>query len=325
MVNQVDGTFKTNAWITSMDALKRLLRNENRVNLVRVSVDEMKSYQYWDEVAYEVNFKNSPMAFTLPGIPLNPFLKMKGASISWLDNMIKTTPDRTSIWLPVTHGRFPCPVPCVGSDAFNHVTRTRYFNPRENQVIKTQPRVCRGHNNHGFGWLYSVQGITLFLYINDPNRIPGSDGVPGCPIGTTDGPWELDSLSLRPDVKYFILYPGTIIFIPPNTRHIVISLQESLSYGSFSSHIYGAVSDLANYLDLHRETNPDLPTIKDAIHGIGISDSSTLASQIIKILESEPNWNKEYLSNIVRAKRASFVSDDRSLLAKSKKIISLCK
>ena len=324
MVAKSNGTFKHHAVATSIDSLKTLLRNENREYSVELSSRDVKSTLFWDHECYEINIQNRPRLYSVPGPVLNPFATMSSKDEKWLQDKTMNEPNRISNWLPGGHKKFLSPIPCFSSDDFNHVERTSHFRPNESQVVKNLPRVCLSHVDHGFGWLYGVDGVKIIIFIKEVEREPGSmtNFVRGCPVGDT---WDFDVLSQSSNAKYFILQPGSLMVIPANIKHIVISPQNSLAYGSFISHVYSAVSDFAHYLDIHREINPDFTTINDASHGIGISETNKLATQIIKSIEIDRNWNKQKFSEIVQAKRTSLISNDRQLTVKINKICSLSK
>ena len=267
--------------------------------------------------------------YSIPGRALNPFLTMSAKDEKFLEDAIKSHPNRISNWIQGAQKKFLSPIPCFSNDNFNHVQRTSHFRPNESQVVKNPPRVCQGHVDHGFGWLYGVKGVKIIIFINEIDREPGSmtNFVRGCPVGGQgERPWDFDILSQGSNAKYFLLHPGSLMLIPPSIKHIVISPQESLAYGSFISHIYGAVADLAHYLDIHREINPDFPTINDASHGLGISETSKLATQIIKSIDidqNDVNWNTQKLKQIMQTKGGSFISNDRQLTVKINKINSI--
>ena len=121
--------------------------------------------------------------------------------------------------------------------------------------------------------------------------------------------------------------PGTIIFVPPSTRHIVISPVDCLAFGSFTSHVYGALSDLANYLDVHRKSHPDLPVVSDAKCGLSVKDALELAGELINVLRNNPKdvqWDPQQLKEIYTNKKESFVSKNRALQSKLNDIANLC-
>jgi len=326
MVDKVQGTHNHHAIATSVESLRTLLCNPNRIKPIALSSKDIKSTLYWDNECYQINLSNIPRHYSIPGPVLNPFLSMSSKDQKFLEQKQIADPDRVNILLPGVHKKFLSPIPCFSSDSFNQVTRSAHFKPNETLVVKTTPRVCQGHVDHGFGWLYSVQGIKIVIFINEVDRDIGSSTkfVRGCPI---TGTWDFNVLGRSPHVKYFILQPGSLVVIPPSVKYIVISPEDSLAYGSFLSHVYGAVSDLAHYLNLHRETNPDLPTLKDSVYDLGVRESNILATQIITTvdIDNHMTWNHQKLRTLVQAKKASYLSKDRSLKVKLDKILkSVC-
>jgi flagellar biosynthesis GTPase FlhF len=312
---------------SSLDVIKALLRNQNREHTKYLTMSEVNSLLFWDNEVLEINIANTPRTYRIPGPVLNPFNEMSIETRAYLEMKLRNEPSRISNWLPKNDKKFLSPIPFFSMDSFNHVPRTQYFKPNSAQVIKHGPRVCTGHVDHGFGWLYCVQGLKIIIFINEVDRVPGSstDFVRGCPTAAT---WDFDILSQSPNVKYFIALPGTLMVVPGSVKHIVISPQESLAYGSFISHVYGAVSDFAHYLDIHRETNTDFTNNKDLKFGIGIHETNILGNSIIKTIDidrKEMEWNHQKLCRIIEAKKASFVSIDRALKVKIDKILNLCK
>ena len=329
MVDVINGSHNHHASATSIDALKRLLRNENRIHPTLVSPKDIKSPLYWDKEFYEINHDIKPKLFLLPGPVLNPFLTLSSKEEKSLENKLNSDPDpdRISHWVPQLQKKFSSPVPWFSTPACNHLPRTHFFDPKGIQVVKTNPRVCRGHADHGFGWLYNVQGIKIIIFINEVEREVGSstDFVRGCPMR---GTWDFNILGQNPSpqVRYFISQPGSLFVLPASVKHIVISPENSLAYGAFLSHIYGAASDLAHQLNIHRETNLDLTTFTDSANDIGIRESNILASQMIETIDIDHkamSWNNQKLRNILQEKKASYVSKDRSLKVKLDKIFKM--
>jgi hypothetical protein len=164
-----------------------------------------------------------------------------------------------------------------------------------------------------------VEGFKIFIYVEDPMRPPGtalthkSQPVPGCSTATA---WDFDILSNEKRVKYFILHPGNIVFVPPSLRHIVISPIKGCAYGAFSSHVYGAISDLCSQLSIQREGHKDISMSKNEMEGQTEHQSTLLIAQIIKFLEEDDHrhvWNRDRLKEIVKANAENFLSSNRAL------------
>jgi hypothetical protein len=323
LVESTDGTHAKSAKAASIQILQQLLRNGNKVSTIRVKQDQMKSKQYWNDIFYNTIIRNEPTALELPINIVNPIEKWpqakidealaKGATQRFINNPLKLA---TTVLLPAKFGKFPCPVPCLNGKDFNHIDRVSNFTTKDTQILKHKPRVSRGHMDHGFGWLYLVNGFKVFVYIKENNREPGSSIPPvqGCSLRD---PWDFNILTANQEhVRYILMEPGQLVIVPPSVRHIVLSPVDCFAYGSYNSHIYGAIADLCNYLDLHRETHPDLPTMKDADEGMTVHQTSELASRINEFLAIPENRNIPKLGDIVKAKSSSLVSTQRRLQCK---------
>jgi hypothetical protein len=326
MVQNNVGTHIVSAHVSTQSVLRDLFRNENRLIPQLISVTEMNNIYYWDQIFHQVNLSNLPMAFTLPGKVVNPYDQFTPIQLS---QMLKNTNNSTllndtktivsSVWLPRNYPQFHCPIPCITSLKMNHIKRTQNFTSQGTQIIIHEPRVCRGHKDYGFGWLYLVEGFKIFLYVEDPKRPPGTaltpktQPVPGCSV--TDS-WDLDILSKETRVKYFIMLPGNIVFVPPSLRHIVISPIKGRAYGEFCSHVYGAISDLCSQLNVQRERHEDISTDKNDMNGQTEHQSTLLIHQIIKFLDDGDHkgvWDKKRLKEIVESKAENLISTNRAL------------
>jgi len=273
-----------------------------------------------------VNKNNTPMAYSFAGPVMNPWNNLDENHKEWFKSNEKKLNERTSMWFDIHPNPFKCPIPCLSSENFSHVSREEFFEFSQIQVLQHSPRVGAGHTDFGFGWLYVVKGIKLLLFVEEMTRKVASTDphTPGCSIHST---WDLDVLSRLNNVKYFILQPGSIAFIPASVKHLVFSPYDSQAYGGFVSHMYGALSDLAYYLDMHRETNTDFATLQDATRGSGIQQTTKLIKSIIEQLQlpqGERLWEMKKAREIVCQKADSFISNNRGLQANIVKLLKLC-
>ena len=151
------------------------------------------------------------MAYSFAGPVMNPWNNLDENHKEWFKSNEKKLNERTSMWFDIHPNPFKCPIPCLSSENFSHVSREEFFEFSQIQVLQHSPRVGAGHTDFGFGWLYVVKGIKLLLFVEEMTRKVASTDphTRGCSIHST---WDLDVLSRLNNVKYFILQPGSHSF-----------------------------------------------------------------------------------------------------------------
>jgi len=325
------GPFSDVATVSSKDVVKDLLAMRRALNPIHISVKNLKDPTFWDEVCYRVNLHNIPLAYIIPGEIQDPFSKLNKKMSDWIDMKTRETKDNkdtsVSIQVPAAKAKFPLPIPPPIAALLNHVTRTQIFAHTESQVLNHDSRVSRGHVDLGFGWLYLIEGVKYIFYVEEPLRTPGSSvhPIPGCSVRKA---WDMDTLSTRSNVKYCRMIPGTIIFLPAPLKHIVMSPVDCKAYGGYTPHLYGAMGDLALYCDIQRETHEDMTLPKDNKPGTTPMDAKTLAIEILRLLEEGPDgacWSMERIKEIYHSKKDSYVSENRTLSEKLRKLCNMCK
>jgi len=244
-----------------------------------------------------------PIIYTVQSEGKSPFDPRKELTKGQLDTIKRTKPKEISKQI-----NFPMPVVLrnTASDSFNHVDRKDDQNPSFTMVNDWEnPTVSKCHIDAGAGWFYVAEGVKIFIFID--TKRTDLKAIPAAPY---EGVWDGDALSEMSPCKVLIgvLRPGDLMFLPPHTKHIAITVETpSFSYGKFISHLYSTIFDIAFYCDVFNYDSRLFSFVKPGHLGELIRTTS----DAIDSLPKGKGFNKETFKEIYISVRGSLKVDSR--------------
>lgn len=320
MMGHGEPTDTDNVVVSSPEILRNFINQCELKRPIKLEKKSLTDKQFWHDVIFEVNSSNLPKCFAIPGEVMNPMDSLtptKRKAVEALINSPRSQKDNSDIittcWISHKLVQFKIPVPVLMEEEFNPVHTPTVYEALNSQVLQHGPRICRGHMDHGFGYLHLVKGTKIFIYVEEVEREVGSsvDPVPGCSLKAA---WDLDVLLQHKEhVKYFFLKPGHFVLLPASTKHIVCSLTDCFAHGGFTSHLVSSINDLAHRLDMHRETHPDLATNDDVQYAESTRVLINLTKKIKETIDDADLMTIKRVKEIIQLRRASFVHSNDSL------------